>query len=183
MVQVKQSFWAQLFIIHTRLILGGGFVFASIIKIKGRRFTTGSHEDAAFGSAMHFFETMYHTGIYWQFLGWSQLMAGLLLMTQRYAKLGAVVSFPIILNIFMITVSMDFGFTPFITGLMLAANITLLAWHWNELRSLLGHASTPDLPFLIENEKIWEITGMVLFMFTATYRMLYDEYNLFLWFG
>ncbi len=180
---IKNHFWAQVFIIYTRFMLGGGFVFASIIKIKGRRFTTAPQEDADFGTAMHFFETMYQTGLYWQFLGWGQLIAGFLLMTQRFAKLGAVANFPIILNVFIITISMDFNLTPVITGMMLLANLGLLAWHWGELRTLVNLPLIPDLPNREENQRIWEITGLVLFAFTAGYQILRDGYDPIFWFG
>ncbi len=119
MNRLKSYFLVQLFIIYTRYLIGGAFVFACMIKIKGKRFTTYSQEDAPLGSTMHFFEVLYQTGLYWQFIGWAQLLAGFLLMTQRFAKLGAVVNLPIILNVFVITISMEFGGTPVITGLML----------------------------------------------------------------
>ena len=183
MPKIKNNLFAQLFIIYTRYMLGGGFVFASIIKIKGKRFTSVGHEDASFGTAFHFFETMYQTGIYWQFLGWGQLLAGLLLMTQRYAKLGAVVNFPIVLNVFVITISMDFAYTAVITGMMLIANLMLLAWHWNELRFLMDLPHIPDTPNRVENQYIWIIIGLVLFLFTAGYRVFTDSYDPIMWFG
>ena len=183
MKPIKSNFWAQLFIIYTRYMLGGGFVFASIIKIKGKRFTTLPQEGADFGTAMHFFETMYQTGVYWQFLGWGQLIAGFLLMTQRFDKLGAVVNFPIILNVFIITISMDFSLTPVITGMMLLANLGLLVWHWGELRTLVNLPLIPDQPDREEKRRIWEITGLVLFAFTAGYRILRDSYDPIFWFG
>ena len=170
-------FLVQLFIIYTRYLIGGAFVFACIIKIKGKRFTTYSQEDAPLGSAMHFFEVLYQAGLYWQFIGWAQLLAGFLLMTQRYAKLGAVLNFPIILNIFIITLSMDFAGTPFITGMMLAAGLLLVGWHWGELRPLvnLPYISSPSNQE--ENKPLWAITGLLLFAFTAGYRILLDFYN------
>jgi hypothetical protein len=183
MQQIKDNFLAQLVIIYTRYLLGGGFVFASMIKIKGLRFTTESGENEAFGTAFHFFETMYRTGIYWQFIGWGQLLAGFLLMTQRYAKLGAVVKFPIILNVFVITVSMDFNYTPVITGMMLFANIVLLVWHWNELRVLVNLPAISDKSNRLEYHKSWEITGLLLFLFTAGYRIFTDRYDPIFWFG
>ena len=128
MERLKSLFLTQLFIIYTRYLIGGAFVFACIIKIKGMRFTTYSQEDAPLGSAMHFFEVLYQTGLYWQFIGWTQLLAGFFLMTQRFAKLGAVLNLPIILNVFVITISMEFGGTPVITGLMLAANLLLIVY-------------------------------------------------------
>ena len=183
MNRLKSFFLAQIFIIYTRYLIGGAFVFSSIIKIKGKRFTTYSQEDAPLGSAMHFFEVLYQTGFYWQFIGWAQLLAGLLLMTQRYAKLGALVNFPILLNVFVITISMDFGGTPLITGLMLAANLLLLIWHWGELKSLINLPYTPGSKDQEENKPIWAITGLLLFLFTAGYRLIIDFYNPFFWFG
>jgi len=183
MNRLKSFFLAQIFIIYTRYLIGGAFVFSSIIKIKGKRFTTNSQEDAPLGSAMHFFETLFQTGFYWQFIGWAQVLAGFLLMTQRYAKLGAVVNFPILLNIFVITISMDFGGTPLITGLMLAANLMLLIWHWGELKSLINLPYTPEPKDQEENKPLWAITGLLLFSFTAGYRLIIDFYNPFFWFG
>lgn len=183
MKRLKSIFLVQLIIIYTRYLIGGAFVFSCIIKIKGKRFTTYAHEDAPFGTAMHFFETLYQTGGYWQFIGWAQLLAGFLLMTQRFAKLGALANLPILLNVFVITISMEFGGTPLITGMMLLANLLLIAWHWGELRSLVNLPHLPASPDAEENTPIWAITGLLLFGFTAGYRAIYDFYDPFLWFG
>jgi hypothetical protein len=164
-------------------LIGGAFVFACIIKIKGKRFTTYSHEDAPLGSTMHFFEVLYQTGLYWQFIGWAQLLAGFLLMTQRFAKLGVLANLPIILNVFVITISMEFGGTPVITGLMLLANLLLFVWHWGEFRSLINLPYQAEPKDQEENKPIWAITGLLLFLFTAGYRVLFDMYNPFFWFG
>ena len=50
-------------------------------------------------------------------------MANLLLLTQRYALLGALAYVSIMANIFVITLSYDFGGTPIITGLLLLAGL------------------------------------------------------------
>lgn len=182
MRKIKENFWAQIIIIYTRFLLGGGFVFASIIKLKGIRFTSLSGENAPFGTAFHFFETMFQAEIYWRFLGFAQLLSGFLLMTQRYSKLGAVLNFPIILNVFIITISMDFAYTPVLTGMMLLANVMLLIWHWNELRVLFNLPLIPDIPKRLENLVVWEITGLLMFLFTAIYRILIDGYDQIFWF-
>ncbi len=88
MFKIKESKLLQIIVIYLRYLIGGTFVFASIIKIKGNRFTAISGEDMPIYSAWHFFETLYQSGIYWQFIGITQLIAGFLLMTQRYSKLG-----------------------------------------------------------------------------------------------
>ena len=178
---LKKSIWAQIFVIYTRYLIGGTFVFASLIKIKGMRFTSESGEDNPIDSAWHLFETLYASGLYWQFIGVCQLIAGLLLMTQRYAKLGAVVFFPIILNIFVITLSYYFAYTPVITGLLLLANIMLLLWDWDQLKVLLNFRSELTSARRIEDDWVWSLTGLLLFAFTFGYRLLVDRYDLFLW--
>ena len=183
MGKFKEKVWAQIFIIYTRYLIGGAFVFASIIKIKGNRFTSESGAENPIDSAWHFFETMYQSGLYWKFIGLGQLLAGFLLMTQRFAKLGALVNFPIILNIFVITLSYYFAFTPVVTGLMLLANLMLILWDWNELKVIVNLSPSIDHNKRLEKDVLWSVLGLVLFAFTFLYRMLVDRYNLVLWFA
>lgn len=182
MHKIKQALFPQLFIIYTRYIIGGAFVFASIIKIKGQRFTRESGETFPIHSAWYFFETMYQSGRYWQFIGVCQLLAGLLLMTQRFSKLGALCYFPIILNIFIITLSYSFHFTPVITGLMLLANILLLLWDWNTLKMLCNLPFNIDNTITMEKDILWQLLGVILFSFTFLYRLLFNDYHLITWF-
>lgn len=181
MQKIKTLLWTQIAIIYTRYLIGGAFVFASLIKIKGHRFTTESGALNPIDTAWHFFETMYESGLYWKFIGYSQLIAGLLLMTQRYAKLGALVNFPIILNIFIITLSYYFAFTPVITGLVLLANITLIIWDWNSFKVLINKTPIIDTTLRLEHYQVWQVTGLILFLFTFIYRLFIDKYNLVLW--
>jgi hypothetical protein len=183
MNNLKQKDWANLFIIYTRYLIGGAFVFASLIKLKGYRFTSASGAAEPINSAFHFFETMYQSGIYWQFIGLGQLVSGALLMTQRYAKLGALVNFPIIANIFVITISYNFNGTPVITGSMLLANILLIYWDWNELRILVNLPVISSNNGSLEKRKIWEIIGLILFGFTFIYRLIVDRYDFIFWFS
>ncbi|HYO91504.1 MAG TPA: hypothetical protein VEQ40_07705, partial [Pyrinomonadaceae bacterium] len=44
----------------------------------------------------------------------------------------------IMLNVFVITLSYDFHFTPVITGSMLLATLYLLLWDYHRLRSIFG---------------------------------------------
>ena len=139
--KLKKSILIQLFIVYSRYLIGVSFVFAGIVKIKGERFTTDVNQikGSTFNTPGHLFETQYQSGLYWKFLGFGQLIAAFLLITQRFSKLGAVCFFPIILNIFFITASYDgFSGTHQITSLILLANITLLLWDWNELKTLVN---------------------------------------------
>ena len=71
-------------------------------------------------------------------IGLSQLLAALLLLLPRTATLSALIYFPIVLNIFVITVRIHFQGTPFVTGLMLLGSIYLLCWDFEKLRLLLA---------------------------------------------
>ena len=145
------------------------------------RFTTESGASHPINSAWHFFETLYQSGLYWKFIGIAQLIAGFLLMTQRFSKLGALVNLPIILNIFIITISYYFAFTPVVTGLILVANILLLIWEWNELKILFNLRPQFDTSFRLENDKLWQLIGLILFLFTFGYRLVVNNYDITFW--
>ena len=181
MNNLRNKILPQLLIIYTRYLIGAAFVFASVVKIQGKRFTTIDGINEPINSAWHMFETLYQSGLWWKVMGLGQLIAGLLLMTQRYAKLGALMFLPIIANVFVITLSYDFNGTPVITGLMLIANIILVLWDWDELKVLVNKTPVMPQPNRFENMRIWEITGLALFLFTAIYRAGVTGYNIFLW--
>jgi len=94
-------------------------------------------------------------------------------LTQRYSKLGAAAFYSIILNIFVITLSYEFGGTPLITGLMLLANTLLLLWDWNSFRIFFNQPLIEDNKNRLEYDIIWQVTGLILFVFTASLQDLY----------
>ncbi|MDQ1558345.1 MAG: hypothetical protein QOD32_1405 [Pyrinomonadaceae bacterium] len=131
--RVRRNRWLRVFTVVTRILLALGFTPSGITKVLGNRFTIlGVDNPVGF-----FFEAMYRTGFYWRFLGLCQLAAALLLLIPRTATIGALVYFPLILNIFVITVALHFQGTPVITGLMLLANIYLLCWDYDKLKHLI----------------------------------------------
>ena len=75
-----------------------------------------------------FFKALYQTGFYWNFLGFMQVLTAILIVIPRTAFFGAMLYFPIIINIFIIVSAMGFVGTPYIAGLMLLANFYLLFW-------------------------------------------------------
>lgn len=130
----------QRFTIGTRLLLAAGFIPTGMVKVLGRRFTVISPEDPI-GA---FFEAMYQTGGYWRFLGWSQVIAGVLLLVPRLAHLGALLFLPIMVNIFVVTVALSFRGTPIITGLMLLAVVYLVCWDYPRWKGLLWSPPRPE---------------------------------------
>ncbi|EDP69747.1 hypothetical protein FBALC1_09457 [Flavobacteriales bacterium ALC-1] len=164
---MKNNNLMQLFVIYLRYLIGFAFIFASLVKIQGLRFTTESGAENPINSAWHFFETLYESGIYWRFLGVAQLITGALLITQRYAKLGVVLFLPIIANIFVITISYDFNGTPIITGLMLLATLFLVYWDWDSLKVLVNETPTNLRRERLEHNRIWMYLGFIFLVITV----------------
>lgn len=120
-------------VIGTRILLCAGFFPTGMIKLLGQPFTV---IDPSTPVGL-FFHAMHQSGLYWRFLGATQIVASILLMIPRTAHLGALIFFPLILNIFVITISMEFKGTPVVTGLMVLASLLLVAWDYHRWRSLL----------------------------------------------
>ena len=123
-----------LFTWTTRVLLFLGFLPSGLKKLLGERFTLlGLENPVGF-----FFEALYRTGFYWNFLGLMQLFVGILLLIPKTSLFGALIYLPIIINIFIIVVSMHFTGTPYIAGLMLVANLYLLFWDYKKLKHIVS---------------------------------------------
>ena len=145
---ITRNIWLQLFTVFTRIILAVGFIPPSLKKIFGQPFTIlpDSHPVG------RYFNALYQTGFYYEFLGWAQFVAAVLLLFPRTAHLGALAFFPVILNIAVLTNSVGFVGTKYITILMLLACTYLLAWEYDRLKPLVfstrgSRAESPKLAF------------------------------------
>lgn len=169
----KQRCAPHICIILLRYLIGFAFIPSGLTKLAGQRFTRLSTDNPV-GA---YFEAMYQTGWYWNFLGAAQLVAAFLLMTQRYATLGAVLFFTIIVNIWAITVSIGFSGTWIITTLMLLATLLLLLWDWEKIRVLLiaEGQSVPAVTSVQHYQplKAWSWLGLFLFFFFITMDMVF----------
>lgn len=128
------------FTVVTRLILGVAFIPPGLTKVLGQRFANPEilTPDTPIG---YWFDAFFQTGGYYTFVGAAQVLAGVLLLVPRTALLGAVLYFPIIVNIWVLTVALHFGGTWVITSLMALGCLYLLCWDYDRLRALL-----PDRP-------------------------------------
>lgn len=165
-----------LFVIYVRYLIGGAFIYSGMGKAMGERFIqAGSLQIPPAGMTLDvFFETLYRTGLWWQFLGWGQLVAGFLLVTQRWSSLGAVAFLPISLNIFLITLSMEFHGTPLITGLMVLANLGLLSWDYTKLIPLLLPNRDITISLQLRTDQLghpryWESLGLLIFLTSISF--------------
>lgn len=163
--KLRANKYAELLIIGIRFLLGLSFMPSGIAKLAGERFTALSTETPI----GYFFEALYQTGLYWQFLGFCQVFSAFLLFTQRFALLGALFFFGISLNIFMITISMDFTGTWIITSLMLFAAMILLSWDWYKLLPILGFSGGSEITAYKSPSAIWQVIGLTLFIGILSY--------------
>ncbi|HNQ13946.1 MAG TPA: hypothetical protein PKM58_00195 [Pyrinomonadaceae bacterium] len=120
----------QLFTVFTRLVLFVGFTPPSIIKIMNKPFTVLPDSNPV----GHYFNALYQTGFYYQFIGWAQLTAAVLLLFPRTAHIGALLFLPIIANIAVLTASVGFAGTWLVTALMTVAATYLVAWEYDRLK-------------------------------------------------
>lgn len=83
------------FTLGIRALLAMGFIPTGMVKLLGYRFTSLITESAV-GA---FFEALYQSGMYWNFIGFTQVMAGILILVPASSALGALLFLGIILNI------------------------------------------------------------------------------------
>lgn len=135
----RRNRWFRAFAIFCRVALALGFVPSGIVKVMGARFTAlPSHHPLG-----HYFDALFATGYYYTFVGVGQLTAALLLLIPRTALLGAILYFPIILNICVLAYAVRFEGTR-ITTFMLLANLFLLVWDYDRLKHVLPFGRADD---------------------------------------
>ena len=130
----------KFFTAFVRVLLAFAFVPPSIPKILHRPFTMLS-ENNPVGD---YFAALYRTGFYYDFIGWSQLFAAVLLLIPRTSHLGALLFFPIIINITVLTNSVGFKGTWLVTILMTLACTYLVCWDYPKWKSVLFYREQND---------------------------------------
>lgn len=123
----------QLFTVFNRLVLAVGFIPPSITKILHKPFTILPDSNPV----GHYFNALYDTGFYYEFIGWAQLTAAILLLFPRTAHIGALLFLPIIANIAVLTTSVGFAGTWVLTIFMSLAATWLVAWEYDRLKPIL----------------------------------------------
>jgi hypothetical protein len=133
---VTRRWWTQMFAVFVRLTLAIGFIPPSIPKILHQPFT-GLPDSDPVG---HYFNALYQTGFYYEFIGWAQITAAVLLLIPRTAHIGALMFLPIIANIAVLTTSVGFKGTWLVTTLMCLAATYLVCWEYDRLKPILFYS-------------------------------------------
>ena len=90
----------------------------------------------------HYFNALYQTGFYYEFIGWSQIIATVLLLLPRTAHIGSLMFLPIIVNIAVLTCSIGLKGTWLVTIFMSLLAVWLTAWEYDRLKPVLCYIRT-----------------------------------------
>lgn len=157
----------------TRVLLAVGFLPSGIKKILYLRFTSLPVSTPV----GFFFEAFYQSGIWYQFVGWAQVIAALLLLVPRTATLGALLYFPIIVNVALVTIGIGFRGTPVVTVLMALAALYLVCWDYDRWRALLPRRERRSAPRAVGRRVYvlsatgWAVAGVVAFGVASALRL------------
>lgn len=168
--EAKGNKWYGYFAVFCRIALAIAWLISGIVKIKGERFAAGLSHNHPLGQ---YFDALLNTGYYYTFIGICQVIVAILLLIPRTALLGAISSFPIILNVCVLTYAVRFEGTRAAT-FMLLANLFLLCWHYNKLKFILpfkqdkieatstnGKSKSNKFPFLFFGSVVATLAAVV----------------------
>ncbi|RAK65687.1 DoxX family membrane protein [Hymenobacter edaphi] len=128
----------RLYVMGARLLLGALMLSGGLYKL------TENHIPGLMGPPVnHAFLARYGLVIFGQFIGVAQLVIGLLLLTGRFALLGAVLLVPMWLNIIFLTWSQHWVGTPFLVTGFLVLTLGLLLHDYPRLKWLLYPPADP----------------------------------------
>jgi len=156
--RVRSSRGASLAVVNLRILLGFAFLPAGLKKLLGQRFT-----DAANHGPFHdFLHAFFATGGFYRFVGVMQLVVALLLMSQRFALVGALGALPIFTAILVFCWSTQVYFTAVMVTLMWLGTLGLLSWDAHRLAPLIGrHVAPPGPPSV--DLALWARCGFAVF--------------------
>ncbi len=124
--------WINVAVVNLRFLIGFAFVPAALKKVLDQPFT----DPANHGRFHDFLHAFHATGWFYGFVGVMQLIAAVLLCTQRFATLGALVALPILTAITAFCWSTGVYPTAVIATLMWLGTIGLVLWDVDKWRAI-----------------------------------------------
>ena len=115
-----------------RIGMGITFILSGTKKLPGVKFTALPLDNPV-GS---YFNAMYETGFYWNFIGYFQILIGVFIFFNRFVVISSLFMMPVTINIFLVSIALNMRGTPIITTAMVLGNLFLLLWHFKNYRTL-----------------------------------------------
>jgi uncharacterized membrane protein YphA (DoxX/SURF4 family) len=157
-----------LHIMGIRWFLGVLFIFSGLAKlIPGFPNTMGPSDlESTLAS--------YNLAVYARFIASSELGIGILLLTRRFATLGALFLAPMLINILFITTSLHWRGTPYVVSGFLVMDLALLVYDQSRLWPLiLGQtaASSPKTYADVRSQIGWLLLLAALLIGLGSFRI------------
>ncbi|MDI1324921.1 MAG: hypothetical protein PSV36_19410 [Algoriphagus sp.] len=126
--------WKTFFIQGIAVFLGFTFWGAGMVKL------FSEHQFIGWIGPPWLVEEMakYNLAFYATFIAYSQIFIGFSLLTTRYKLLGSIMMIPMIVNILMVTISLEWQGTPFVLAFLLLLDLILLWSYRDFFRPLLN---------------------------------------------
>lgn len=156
--------WATLCVVNLRILIGFAFLPAGLKKLLAEPFT----DPAKVGRFHDFLDAFHATGWFYQFVGLTQLVAATLLITQRFATLGALLAVPITATISAFCWSTGAGIpTITVITLMCLGSAGLALWDLPRLRWIVARddrAHDAHIPARIAtvDMRLWQLCGATI---------------------
>jgi len=163
--RAREKRWLHIFVIVLRILIGFAFIPAGLKKISGQVFTDPENT----GLFHDFLHTFHGTGGFYRFVGAMQLLAAVLLITQRFATVGAIILTPILATILVFCWSTMVVPTATVVSLMSLGLLFLLLWDFHKWKPLfLADGEQVDLqipgPHPTIDMKLWTRCGWLILL-------------------
>jgi uncharacterized membrane protein YphA (DoxX/SURF4 family) len=156
--------WATLCVVNLRILIGFAFLPAGLKKLLDEPFT----DPAKIGRFHDFLDAFHATGWFYQFVGLTQLATAALLITQRFATLGALLAVPITATIAAFCWSTGAGIpTTTVITLMCLGSLGLALWDLPRWRLIVAPDDRDQqlhIPARIAavDMRLWQLCGAAI---------------------
>lgn len=164
---LRSARWATLCVVNLRILIGFAFLPSGLKKLLDQPFTD-PHNTGRFHEFLHAFHA---TGWFYQFVGTVQLVAATLLITQRFATVGAFLAMPVITTITMFCWSTGVVPTAIVATLMCLGTAGLLVWdlpRWHlvfaadDARASTARFPDPTRGQPVIDMRLWQACGIAI---------------------
>jgi hypothetical protein len=150
--------WLNVAVVMLRFLIGFAFVPAALKKVLDQPFT----DPANHGRFHDFLHAFHATGWFYGFVGVMQLIAAVLLCTQRFALLGALIALPILTAITAFCWSTGVYPTAMIATLMWLGTVGLAMWDYERWRGVIGEPVAMEREPLPIDLALWAKCGAAI---------------------
>ena len=178
--RLRSKRWATLCVINLRILIGFAFLPSGLKKLLDEPFT----DPAKTGRFHDFLDAFYATGWFYQFVGVMQLLTATLLITQRFATVGALFAVPITATIAAFCWSTQAGLpTSIVITLMFLGSLGLALWdlpRWQLVFARDDRAHELVVPARSErvDVRLWQACGVaIITLYFATCAALGGVYR------